>query len=258
MTHAVVLVELAGEPDREASALGALLGLATYDVTARILKALPKVVVQSTALEEAERVHSGLAARGHGAVLCDTSKVVASEHMVKLRRFDFDASGVWAHGRSGEMLLFRDIGAVVVAAVRTPVVRVTTEVQRRDETSVVIEHAANERSRTNVAYIFPNDRAEAKVPWLLEEQTAQYLALGKEMKATRQLNFLATVDLLRDHAEDAVFDERMVASPRILNRVIHVRDNETAAALGSDASLDVTVHALAHWLMRARGGPYRG
>jgi hypothetical protein len=256
---AVVLVEIRGALETEAAAIGSILGVAAYDVKSRILGGLPRVVLQSSSREEAERVFIALEVRGHRVIGCDAGEVVASEDMVKVRRFNFDKAGLWAHDRAGDHLAFADLGAVVVAAVRTPVVRLTKELVRQGENQVVVEHAANESALTKVAYLFPHARAGTHRPWLLEEQTAQYLALGRNMQSTRQSNFLTTLDLLRDRARHAVFDDRLVTRPRMLNHSVQVRDGDTAKAQSGDFDTDITAYALARWLMRGTGGgPYRG
>jgi len=79
------------------------------------------------------------------------------------------------------------------------------------------------------------------------------------MQSTRQSNFLTTLDLLRDRARHAVFDDRLVTRPRMLNRFVQVRDGDAATAMSSDVDLDITAYALARWLARGTGGgPYRG
>jgi hypothetical protein len=257
---AVVLVEVRGTLELEAAAIGSILGLAEYDVKSRVLGGLPRVVLQSLSSKEAERVSLALEVRGHSVIQCDAAEVVASEDMVKVRRFTFDETGLWAHDRAGDQLAFADLGAVVVAAVRTPVLRVTQELVREGENQVVVEHAANESALTKAAYLFPRTRAETHRPWLLEEQTAQYLALGTKMQSTRQSNFLTTLDLLRSRARHAIFDDRLVTRPRTLNHLVRVRDGDTATALSGDVDIDITAYALARWLMRGTGGggPYRG
>jgi hypothetical protein len=99
---AVVLVEVRRDLEAEAAAIGSVLGQATYDVKSRILGGLPKMVLQSSSIDEAERALRALRERGHGVIMCDSEEVVTSEQMVRVRRFNVDETGLWAHDGAGD------------------------------------------------------------------------------------------------------------------------------------------------------------
>ena len=256
----VALIALAGALEVEAASVASILGLTAYDVKARLIGGLPRVVFQSSAREEACRVHEALLARGHSAAVSDTQEVIPSAQMMKLRRFSIDGHGLWAHDHAGEKLAWDDLGAVVVAAIRTNVLRTTRErtLVQGEDGPVEHDHPTNEHVLTHAAYLFPHARATERRPWLLEEQTAQYVSLGPKMLPTRHQNFFATIDLVRDHAPRAVFDDRFVEHPLSSAALVQVRGSESATPSTFGANLDLTVQVLAQWMMRDRGGPYRG
>ncbi len=258
----VALTELKGEIEAEAPVLAAMLGLSPYDVRTRVAGAPPKILVQTADEAIARRIQRDIAARGHGVVVCDASSVVPASQMVRLHRFHIDPSGVWANGLSGERLSWSDLGVVVVATVRTPVARTTEEVEyqmpRQSTPSKVTRHVTrSEQVASNIAYLFPNSRAVGQRPWLLEEASAQFLTLGREMQATRHANFFATIAILRRLAPEAVVDDRFVTSPLTSHGTVYVRGNETAPPPTAAAIVDLTVSILAGWLQRDRRGPYR-
>jgi len=260
----VALTELKGDLEAEAPRLAELLGVSTYDVKARLTGPLPKILVQTSDDLTAARVLRGLTARGHSAVLYDPTMVVPTSHMVRLHRFTLDAGGVWANDREGDRLEWADLGVVVVAVLRGSVARTSDEVEYQMPTKsrpskVTYEVTKTERTATHVAYLFPHARALSQRPWVLEEAGAQFMSLGARMQPTRRGNFFATITALRGYAPNAIVDDRFVASPLWSQAVINVRGSDTAPASVAAAQIDVTVHVLATWLMRARGGgPYRG
>jgi hypothetical protein len=258
----VAITELAGELEDEAAPIASLLGVSAYDVKARLAGALPKLLLQTADGALSERVRSALVARGHGAVELDGAAAVSSAQMVKLRRFTFDAGGVWANDRAGDHLAWSDLGVVVVAVVRSEVARTTQELDypgTSDESSRTLRHdvTKTEHSLTHVAYLFPRRGAAARTPWLLDEATAQFLSLGARMQPTRRANFFTTITQLREHAPHAIVDDRFVTSPRTASVVLHVRGTDATPKVAAGASVDLVVHVLAEWLMRDGSGPYR-
>lgn len=255
----VALGELAGDRETEAAAIAQLLDLAPYDVKVRLTGTLPRILLQSTSEKDARRAFDGLRAQGHRPLICDTRAVVPNEQMVALRRFAFDETGIWAHGREGDWFRFQDLGAIVVFKIRTSVVRVSMEVRVDEEGDrVEVEKRSNERVFTLAAYLLPKPGLASRRPWVLEEQTARYFGLGPKMRATSHENFLVTVNLLREVAPHAVFDYRFVKEPQSAEGLTIVSGNQSAPASMSGVNLDVMVHLLGHWLMRNQGGPYRG
>jgi hypothetical protein len=259
----VAVTELKGELEEEAAPIAALVGVSAYDVKARLSGALPKLLMQTADRDLAQRVQRALVARGHGALECDSGAAVPSAQMVKLHRFSLDANGIWANDGHGAQLPWADIGVVVVALVRADVMRTTEEVEYqptvgRTPSKVTHEVIKNEQSLTHAAHLFPRRGAASRTPWLLDEATAQFRSLGASMQPTRRGNFLATLARVRQCAPHAIVDDRFVTYPRTSSVVLHVRGNDPAGPAPAGPGVDLMVHILAEWLMRDRGGPYRG
>jgi hypothetical protein len=261
----VALMELVGDVDVETAAVASLLGLSAYDVRSRLMGGLPRVVLQSPRADEAARVEKELTARGHGVYVCETRDIVSHAQMVKLRRFSFDAAGLWANDRTGDPLPWGDLGAVVLVAVRLHTRSITRSARAEEMLHVSSattlgqeDHVGDEVHLTHAAYLFTRAGRAARPPWLLEEETAQYIALGARMQPTRHQNFFATIDRFRDLAPGAVFHDRLVTRPQPAGSFVQVQESESSVPSIAVASLDVTVQILARWIMRTQGGPYRG
>jgi hypothetical protein len=258
----VALTDLKGGLEAEAPFLATLLGLSAYDVRARFAGATPKILLQTPDEEVARRVQRDVAARGHGVVALDAASIVHTSQMVHLHRFSLDAAGVWASGAAGERLEWSDLGAMVVAQVRTPVSRTTEEVEYQAGTATTpskVTHVITrtEQTASHVAYLFPSAQAVSQRPWVLEEASAQFMSLGRDMHPTRRANFFWTVAAIRRYAPNAVVDDRFVASPLVAQGVIYARGAESAPSSMAVTLVDLTVNILGAWLQRGRGGPYR-
>jgi len=259
----VVLTELKGGLDDEAPALATLLGVSAYDVRARLSGELPRVVLQTADDARAVRVQAELVARGHGVVVRDAASAVSSSQMVRLHRFALEAGGVWANDGAGEFLAWGDLGVVVLALVRAQVARTTEEVElvgrgARRPVAIKRDVTRNEHALSHAAFLFPHPRAGARLPWLLEEATAQFLSLGEAMQPTRRGNFFATVARIRRFAPRALVDDRYVTSPLVSASTVKVRGAESGAVGLAGVPVELTVQVLAEWLTRDRSGPYRG
>jgi hypothetical protein len=257
----VALMELAGDLAVETAAIASMLGLSAYDVRSRLMGGLPRVLFQSASAEEATRVEKGLLGRGHGVYVCDDRQIVPHDRMVKLGRFSFDAAGLWAHDRGGEPLAWRDLGVVVLVAVRSKVRRMTRVrgANPRAIPRVEEDRVGDDEVITHAAYLFGRAAAtRPRPPWLLEEETAQYISLGDRMQPTRHQNFITTVNRFRDLAPEAVFHDRLVSRPQPVDNFVQVHGHPSGSPSTAVASLDLTVQILARWMMRDRGGPYRG
>lgn len=259
----VAVTALSGDLDAEVAPIAALVGLSAYDVRARLVGGLPRLLLSTADRNVADRVTRGMVARGHSVTELDPSEATASAEMVKLRRFTFDASGVWANDGAGDHLAWADLAVVVVALVRSEVARTTQDIEHPGSTdgssrTMTRDVTKTEHTFSHVAYFFPRRDGRVRVPWLLDEATAQFRGLGAAMQSTRRGNFLATVARLRQLAPHAVVDDRFVTHPRAASVVVHVRGGESAAPVPAGADVDLLVHILASSLMQSRGGPYRG
>jgi hypothetical protein len=260
--YLVALTELRGDLDQEAGPLAALLSLSPYDVKARLSGPLPKILAQIGDEGTARAIQRGLAARGHGAVVCDPRTVARPEERVRMHRFTIEDQYLWANDREGERLSWSDIGAVIIALVRSPVARTKEEIEYPvvpSRTPQTVKHDVTKTEHTSVhtGYLFPHRRASGQRPWVIEETTAQFLSLGARMQPTRRANFLTTLGSIRRLAPQAIVDDRFVAYPLTSTGLLRVRGSEQAPAMSPSIDVDATIHILARWLLGEYRGPYR-
>ena len=256
----LVAVAEARDLAREAQPLAELLGVAAYDVKLWLGGALPRVVTQTASREEADAVAQAIRARGHGVLVADASTIVTGD-VIAVKRLAIDDTSIGRAEAPDERLPYGSMGALVHVANRTDVEHVTREkdlvsdaaASRRPQT-VVRERTTHSHTMEHVLYVFPVD---ALRPWVIDESRTRYVGLGAAMKPTAHENFFTTIQLLRERAQSAPYDDRFVAAPRVVHRVVR-----TTTARGTAPEIDAehgdpSVHLLALWLMRGRGGPYR-
>jgi hypothetical protein len=261
----VALTQLRNTFEEATPGLATALGLSAYDVRSRLSGALPKVVCQTPDDDVARRVARALMALGHGVVVCDSAAIVPTAAMVHLHRFQLDADGIWANDSAGERLTWGDVGAVIIALLRSDIRRtkeelatVTPRIGRVADLPIVVHVTSTEHGSSHAAYLFPHPRAASRRPWVLEEATAQFLSLGPKMQPTRRANFLATVAMMRRFAPQAIFDDRFATHPVATHVTTQVHAGESAPPPAASVVVDTAVHILATMLLADRGGPYRG
>lgn len=262
--YVVAVTEHTGDTETEAYALAPLVGLSPYDVRLRLSSVLPRIVFSSTDRDAALRVLAGIRARGIGAVACDTAAMQRPGELTKVHRFTWDAEGLLANGPGSPKLAWADIAVVVILQARTEVLRdqkvVDVRMAGRHAERVERIESHHESASELSAYLFQTKDAEmhARPPWILHEREAQYLALGPRMQPVRRTNFNVTIGLVREHARQAVFDDRFVKSPINTTDFVHVFGSDEARADIAPRGVEVQATLLALWLERARSGPYRG
>ena len=255
----VAIADVHGNLAQEAAPLAAILGVAAYDVKLWLSAALPRVVFQSELREEADVVLGAIRARGHGALACDASAIVTSD-VVNVKRISIDTMRIGANDGAGDRLPYDSIGALIHVATRSDVERVTRESEPpyegihsgRPPQTGVRDRTSHEHILEHALFVFPVD---GLTPWVILERGTKYLGLGPAMRPTAHENFHATIDLLRERAPNASYDDRFVGSSRTPNKVVRVRGSgapEVPAEHG-----DPSVHLLALWLMRGNENPYR-
>jgi hypothetical protein len=259
--HIVAIGDIAGRLDDEAPAIAAAAGLTVFDVKTRLGGPLPRVLFQSPTEEPARRVLAAVRAAGHGAFLCDTEAVPRAGDLVRVRRFAFDETGLFSDGLTGVHLPFDRIGAIVRLAMRSNVVRSTKEKELRPQggrpaRTVEVEHENHETLVVHAAYLVPRPAGATRPrSWLLHEREASFLALGAALRQTRRDNLTAALDLIRERAPGAIYDDRFVAHPLLASHVVTVRDNLSPDPPGVDAAVALSAFLLAEWLLG--GAPYR-
>jgi len=257
----VAICELKTRPEIEAQALARDLGGTAYEHQMHLVGGLPATVLTTIDRELAERTLAAVRRRGHGAVACDASAVVPSEHMVDLRRFRLEHDAVLAEGPRPQRLPASDVLALLRATHRT-------DMESREQVKgkqlsmgralvtgglVMSKSVKNEqRSRTSdvqqVLYIF---RASGETPWLLRERGTHFGTLGSAMGPSSMQNFVTTIGRLRELAPAAAYDERLLAlrrapGPPVKSGSFGVESVSTSSA----SALDLAAHLLALWIRR--------
>jgi len=260
----VAVGEIAGSIDDEAAPLAAAAGLTVFDVRTRLAGVLPRILYHSPSEAAARQVLAAVRSRGHGALLCDGSSVPRAGDFVLVKRFAFDADGLLATSgvpRRTERLSFDDIGAIIRVALRATVVRSRREKELRPQggrppATVEVERTAHESVVVHAAYVVPGLR-DATRPriWLVHERESSFLVLGAALRKTRRENLTCALDLIRERAPRAVYDDRFVLHPLVSSQIVTVRDNLSPEAPPPDGSADLLVCILADWLLSRT--PYR-
>jgi hypothetical protein len=220
--HVVAIAKLETTIDAEAKALAADLGTTAYEERLKLAAGLPAIVLATTDGGAAHALAGKLRARGHRALLCASSEVVAASAMIPLRRFELADDALVA---GDARLPFADIAVLVRARHRhhtetTGIVKhkkfdatrailtgglVTRKTEKREVT-------ARTEDTEQVLYLY---RASGDTPWLLREHATHYGGLGPALAATATQNFAIAVEQLRARAPHAAFDDRLVRRPTI-------------------------------------------
>lgn len=251
----VVLLELARGLEGEEVALGALLGLAQYDVRVRLSGVLPRLAFESPIEAEASRVAQGFAERGHTVRVFAASEVVPLERLIAMHRFSFEGDLIFASDRKPQQRA-QDLLAMVQFETRASVVRTGKEkVLRyagRAPHTEEVETFRHEGHTEDALMLVWRDGSR----WLLRAGNGRYLALGPDLKTTQHENFRTTVAKLRALAPRAAYDDRFVRSPINAQGVLIARGNDSASSHG-DSRTDLALQALAGLYVVRAEGPYR-
>ena len=258
----VVLIELATALDAEATALAAALGGTAYEHRLRLLGGLPACVLTTADAALANRTVTEIRSRGHAAVLLDAARVTPSERMTAIRHFRLEPGAIVLEQPLPARLASSEISVLLRAVHRT---RVDTraEVSKKSfsigravmtgglMTSKTTKHEQQSSTTESqpVLYVF---RSDGEPPWILRERGTNYASLGSRLNPSSMQNFLTTVQLIRELAPHAAYDERLlslrVPSGAPLKRI--GRDEETVTTSTTHA-LDLAAHALAQWLQQS-------
>jgi hypothetical protein len=261
----VAVAELAGEPQAEAVALAADLGVTAYDARLLLAAGLPAVVRSTPDRDAALELLRRLRARGHGALACDAAAVVASADMVSMRHFRVEPAQVVLDDRPDLALPYDDVVALVLAAhrARSETVTVTREsrlsVGRAIMTSGLSMTKSIEKQtrsvsdeREHVLYVF---RRSGQTPWMLHERGTAWSGHGRTVAPSEGENFRLTVAALRERAPGAAYDERLVARRAPERAALSGGRSGSTVRTSSEGAIDLLAHVLALWLTRGRAAP---
>ncbi len=263
----VALTALRSSVEEEAPRLAADLGSTPYE-TALLLRSPPPVpLLRTEDRSRALALLGKLRERGHEAVACEASAVVAADAMTHVRAFRLEPDGlVVTPLRTAEPVraAWADLVAFVRAMHRTRSEHVEKSAERKfslgraamsggvlmtKTVTSTTKHTSDEREQ--VLYVFRHGGA----PFLLTQSRARYDGLGVDLRASQIENFAVLIRLLRERAPDAVYDERLLAPRPGLDRV---RPGATAGSISASSSdgIDLLAHLIA--LAGSRSAqPYR-
>jgi hypothetical protein len=260
--YVVAIAELNAPIEMEAAALASDLGVTPYEARLVLAPGLPAVVRRTVDKSRALDLLGRLRARGHGAIACDASAVVASDAMVSMRRFRLGPMGISLGDAPSANLPYDDVLALVAAVHRR---RTANEAEVRDRKlsvtravlsggfvttrTVTRETHATAEERDPVLYIF---RRSGGAPWLLREHGTNWAGLDGPIGPSACDNFRTTVGLLRERMPGAVYDDRLVARRSAPERMaISGSTAATTVTTSSEAAIDLLAHLVAQWIARA-------
>lgn len=263
----VAIVTFATPIEAEAPLLAGELGMGAYEATQLLRGGAPVVTLRTSDREAAAAHLEKLRRRGHDAVGFAAESVTSSAAMGDVKGFaiELEAIRFQLRGRPDEVVPFDELVCFVRAIHRTSE-RVTTTSKERafDFKKLAIsgglmmtktiekESTMQTDEREPVAYLF----RRTAPPLLLGASRAKYMGLGADVRPTQLENFERTLQLLRERAPFAPYDDRLVALRRIGHEKVSLpaRGQEvTSSAQG----VDLLAHIVAMTLIRTGQNPYR-
>jgi hypothetical protein len=260
--YVVAIVELKSTIDDEAAALATDLGETLYEARLTLAAGTPVIVLTTPDRERALDLLARLRGRGQSAVAFDSSAVVSSTAMTSMRRFRLGPSSI-SLDDGGADLRYDDVSALIGAVHRQHTAHETETRERKLSvgraiasggllmTKTVKSGARTETThREPVLYVF---HRAGGAPWLLRERGTSWAGHGRAISPLAFENFQTTVNLLREHASHAAYDDRLVTK-----RAAPVRFASSNSAAGttttssSEGGIDLLAHVLALWLARVQ------
>lgn len=229
----VAIARLETSIEQEARALAAGFGTTIFDERQKLLGGMPAIVLITPDESRATALLAELTARGHGALSCDMSKVVATSEMFSLRRFRFDDHALIAYTALADELSWQDVAVLLRATHRQDRhVRVESKTLRVGglfPAKLTKGVAVRTDKFEPVLYLF---RRSERVPWILQQDRAQYSGLGDAVALNAPANFTRAVEQIVARCPHARFDDRLLARK------------------GSPDEMDLLAHLHATWLRR--------
>lgn len=259
----VVLAKLAGSLDTELPLLASDLGQTAYEVRLLLTGGLPTIVLLTADKSAAVNLLAKLKARANEAIAFDSSAVVASEKMLQIRKFHFDSECLVLDDDTQESIAYNDILVLLRATHESRISSTVEEKSKKFSAGrailsgglVLTKTSASSKivhseERQDVLYIY---RKAGALPILLNGSSARYLGLAQRMASTERANFLTTVEMLREHAPNALYDDRLVTRKipeRISQFAVQGISSASRVACSNDAAMDIFAHLLAMCLLK--------
>jgi hypothetical protein len=262
----VALMALRSSVEEEAPLLAADLGSTAYETALLLRSPTPVPLLRTDDRARAVALLARLRERGHDAVACDASAVVATEAMTHVRSFRVEAEALTATSSNGqsESVPWGDVIALVRAMHRTRTEQVEKNAERKfslgraaisggvlmtKTVTKTTKHTNEEREQ--VLYVFRHGGA----PLLLVQSRIRYDGLGADLRPSQIENFTTLVRVLRAQAPGAGYDERLLAPRPGLERVRAGAAGTTSTS--SSEGIDLLAHLIALGSARSGQRPYR-
>lgn len=252
----VALPELALPLDECAAVLAPLLGCTLYESRLRLSAGIPAVVLTTADPARAQAIAAALQQRGQRALVCDASSAVSSRAMVPMKRFQLASDAIVGGAQNEQTLPYADILAIFRALHREQIDASTLSksttfsagravltgglVMTKSQTTAAQKTS---EAQEQVLYLF---RRSGQTPWLLQESQTQYQGLGARLQPTTTANFQATLQLLREKAPGAVYDERLMKVRKMVEQAVRGTAGGNLQVTSSTASsTDLYAHLMA-------------
>lgn len=255
----VAMAELATPVETEAPLLAVDLGCTLYEARLLLLAGLPAILLWAEERDRALALLGKVRARGHGAIACDASAVVASSVMPSMRQFRLEDDAIALDDWPDERLPYDDLLVLVRANHRKRTDTKTETVERKFRPGMaiatgglVISKTTRRQTNTSVVereqvlYLF---RRSGATPFLLSESTTKYGALGADRKPSTIENFALTVAKIRERAPSAVYDDRLLQVRKVEERVARSPGSQVVRT-SSEWGVDLLAHLVALWWAR--------
>jgi hypothetical protein len=262
----VALMALRSSVEDEAPRLAADLGSTVYETGLLLRSPSPVPLLRTDDRARALALLTKLRERGHDAVACDASAVVATDAMMHVRSFRLapDALSVSSPMGESESVSWAEPVALVRAMHRTRTEQIEKNAERKFSfgraamsggvllTKTVTKTTTHtNEEREQVLYLF----RRGGTPLLFTQSRTKYEALGADLRPSQIENFSTVVRLLRERAPDAAYDERLLAPRPGLDR-LRAGAAGTTSATSSDG-IDLLAHLIALASARSTQRPYR-
>lgn len=240
------------ETEEIAQVLAGALGITAFESRQRLIGGGPSVVASFADQQQARELAEEVSRSGIKTLIVDAAPVRLRDCFVIVRRFEFAERELKIETDNGQHetrpyakmeLLLTATSVIGVSETKTVVEKkfslgktllsgglaMTKKVERQEDVS-------SEESE-QLLYLYSHDLPTA----VFGLNNLNYDCFGAEMKLSRNLNFAHLLSQLRQHATDALFDERLLS-----------RANQTrllGSVQGRAASLDLAAEILARCLM---------
>jgi hypothetical protein len=255
--YAVAIAALKTTIEQEVPALAADLGITAYEARLKLSTGMPAIVLTSQDKALAMQCLTSLRARGHDAIACDANAIVPNSAMTSLKRFRLDPDGIVAS--EDAKLPYASILALVRATHRLQS-ETRSQVEEKKfrpgaalltggvvmTKTITREIVEQKDERMQVLYIFRNDGE----PWILREAGTDYASLAEKRAPTQLENFRTTIQLLRAHAPQAVYDERLVSARKASGQIVAVGAGGTGFTASTEPGTDLLAHLIALGIAR--------